>query len=105
MFFSRVGAEAQGYHRGHGLFPTFVLHLSDVREHVSPWAGLAPSITSSHDSVPNRQRSGEQRSLIRRFLYSGRKFPHKSLHYISLGSHGGLGQPPRIFTDGRNQAP
>ena len=40
-----------------------VLHPSYVRQLVSPWAALAPSITSSHDSVPSREVRGEQRGL------------------------------------------
>lgn len=65
-----------------GSFLLPFLHLNNVGQHVSPWAALAPSIPSSHDSVPNRQGSWEQRSLVGWFLNSGRKFPHKSVHHV-----------------------
>lgn len=78
---------------GMGSLLLSILHLSNVRQHLSPWAALAPSITCSHGRVPDRQGSRGQRGLVGWFLYSGGKFPYKILHHIPHGSHGpGLGQ-------------
>lgn len=94
-----TGAEAQGYQGGSFLllFCTPVTSQSTCLRVLK----LPPALPSD-DSVPDRQGVGSKGAL----QCLGRKFPHKSLHPVSLGSHGELGEPdPQPCTDSRNQAP